>query len=153
MIETNEPKDGDFIAYVEQLQKESAARLLGPHHSLNSDNSDKTVARHPGKADSHLFAARGQAHSRAGRSSSAAHALSARSSAGRLLAALLTIVLGAALSFYWLLASTSFIVLAVGVALVVWGVRQIKRAAQAFPAAPMLHTEVAKTFGASDRKK
>ena len=29
MIDTHEPKDGDFIAYIEQLQKESAARLLG----------------------------------------------------------------------------------------------------------------------------
>ena len=34
MIDTHEPKDGDFIAYIEQLQKESAARLLGSTQHL-----------------------------------------------------------------------------------------------------------------------
>jgi uncharacterized protein HemX len=59
---------------------------------------------------------------------------------------------GAALSLYWLLASTSLILLVVGIGLVFWGVRQIKRVAQMFAASP-LQAQVAKTFGASDRKK
>ena len=46
MIDTHEPKDGDFVAYIEQLQKESAARLLGSGHHVITQ-LEKTRRRIP----------------------------------------------------------------------------------------------------------
>ena len=51
MIDTHEPKDGDFIAYIEQLQKESAARLLGSTQHLVTQ-LDKTPPGGVNKSES-----------------------------------------------------------------------------------------------------
>ena len=56
MIDTHEPKDGDFIAYIEQLQKESAARLLGSTQHLVTQ-LEKAPSGGVNKSD-HFFAGR-----------------------------------------------------------------------------------------------
>ncbi|MGH6609830.1 MAG: hypothetical protein ACRECQ_06215 [Burkholderiaceae bacterium] len=126
-IETQEPKDGDFVAYVEQLQKESAARVLGAHHSVNQLDKTATGASKP---DSHFFAGRKPADFRPASASREALTQIATASASRLLSATIAIVIGVLLAFYWLFASASIVLLAVGIALVFWGIQRVKRAVQ-----------------------
>ncbi len=44
MIDSREPRDGDFVAYVEQIEREQLARALAPH-SLSRPSADDAVAR------------------------------------------------------------------------------------------------------------
>lgn len=46
MIDTHEPKDGDFIAYIERLQEESAARLQ-LHITIDSDQAASKATQVP----------------------------------------------------------------------------------------------------------
>jgi hypothetical protein len=51
----NEPKDGDFVAYLEELQRESAARLGHPHIAA------PTSAAQPGARDPFLESSKSDA--------------------------------------------------------------------------------------------
>lgn len=44
MIDSREPRDGDFVAYVEQIEREQLARALAPH-SLSGPSAADVVAR------------------------------------------------------------------------------------------------------------
>lgn len=152
MISTQEPKDGDFVAYIEQLQQESAARLLGQHHSLNQLEKPSSTA---GKSSSHFFASRARADVRAaGDANAALMQLASGFSPGRLLSAAVAVVLGVLLALYWLLTSASIVLLAIGIALVFWGMHRIKRVAQRLsPQKQQAQALVSKAFGVPSKAK
>ena len=147
MIDTQEPKDGDFIAYIEQLQKESAARLLGSNHHL-VNQLDKTGAA---KADSHFFAGRKPADLRSAAQLQATLAqVVALPSIGHLFASALPTLIGALFALYWLVASAGIASLAIGIALIFWGVRLFQRALRRFSPQESKHAQalVSKVFTA-----
>ena len=127
MIDTQEPKNGDFIAYIEQLQKESAARLLGSTHHLVTQ-LDKNPPAGGNKAD-HFFAGRKPADLRSAAQLQATLAqVAAVPSIGTLFMSAIPIMIGALLALYWVAASASIVTLVIGIALIFWGVRVFQRA-------------------------
>ncbi|HVE90526.1 MAG TPA: hypothetical protein VNA44_12590 [Burkholderiaceae bacterium] len=125
-MDTQEPKDGDFIAYIEQLQKESAARLLtSTQHQVTQ--LEKTPLAGANKAD-HFFPGRKPADLRSAAQLQATLAqVVAAPSLINLFASALPILVGALLALYWLVASASFLPLFIGIILMVWGARQFER--------------------------
>ncbi len=127
-MDTHEPKDGDFIAYIDQLQKESAERLLGSGHPLITQLDKKQP-----KNDGHFFAGRKPADLRSPAELRAALSTAAApASVGRILRAMLAIVIGTLLALYWMFASVSVGFLLVGIALIVWGMQRINRVSRQF---------------------
>ena len=127
MIDTQEPKNGDFIAYIEQLQKESAARLLGSTHHLVTQ-LDKNLPAGGNKSD-HFFAGRKPADLRSAAQLQATLAqVAAVPSIGALFMSAIPIMIGALLALYWVAASASIVTLVIGIALIFWGVRVFQRA-------------------------
>ena len=152
MINTQEPKDGDFIAYIEQLQKESAARLLASSQHLVTQ-LDKTPAGGTNKAD-HFFAGRKPADMRTAAQLQAtlAQVIAVPSLAG-LFASILPILIGALLALYWMVASASFLPLFIGIILIVWGARQFERARRKIAQQPAPQTQaISKIFAAPTAK-
>lgn len=146
MIDTQEPKDGDFIAYIEQLQKESAARLLGSNQHLITQLEKKPSS---GAADSHFFAGRKPADLRSAAQLQAAVAqVASRADIGQLIYSTLPIAIGFLLAFYWLLASASTALLIVAIGLIVWGIRRITRALRKLSPQQTPSTVAPKVFSA-----
>lgn len=150
MIDTQEPKDGDFVAYIEQLQKESAARVLGSSQHMITQ-LDKTPASNANKDGSHFFAGRKPADLRSAAQLQATLAqIAGVPSVRHILTPALPIVIGALLAIYWLIASASIVPLIVALGLIFWGVRSVGRALRQF--APHqnkeLQTRVASVFTA-----
>lgn len=131
MIDTREPKDGDFIAYIEQLQRESAARLLSSTQNVVTQ-LEKTPATGANRTD-HFFAGRKEADLR---SAAQLQATLARVAATPVIRPLLTsavpMLIGTLLTLYWLVATASIAPLVIGIALIVWGVRRFQRALRQF---------------------
>ncbi|MGZ8993147.1 MAG: hypothetical protein ACXW16_03945 [Burkholderiaceae bacterium] len=127
MIDTREPKDGDFIAYIEQLQKESAARLLASTQHLVTQ-LDRAPPAGANKAD-HFFAGRKPADLRsAGELRASGAQAAAQLSPSQVFASAILIATGVVLALYWLIASTSIALLFIGTALIFWGVGRFSRA-------------------------
>ena len=155
MIDTQEPKDGDFVAYIEQLQKESAARLLGSGHHVITQ-LEKKPAVTANKDGSHFFAGRKPADLRSAAQLQATLAQSAAvPSSGHVLSAAVPVVIGALIALYWLFASTTIVVLIVAVLLIAWGVRRFQRLIRQFAPRenPALKTQVASVFTPVAAKK
>ena len=149
MIDTHEPKDGDFIAYIEQLQKESAARLLGAHHAVNQ--LEKSPAKGAAKADSHFFAGRKPADLRSAAELQAALSRVATPIAvGQLIVAALPLAIGALLGLYWLLIGSGPVLFLLAVGLIVWGVKRVLQAVP--PQDQRAHTLASKVFSAPAQK-
>ncbi len=148
MIDTHEPKDGDFVAYIEQLQKESAARLLGSGHHVITQ-LEKKPAANPNKDGSHFFAGRKPADLRSAAQLQATMAqISAVPSAGLFFSAAVPILIGALIALYWLVASTTIVALIVAIALIAWGVRRFQTLLRQFSprGSPAVKTQVASVF-------
>jgi len=151
MIDTHEPKDGDFIAYIEQLQKESAARLLGSTHHLVTQLG-KTPATGPNKAD-HFFAGRKPADLRsAGELRATVAQVAAQPSPGQVFASAILIATGVVLALYWLIASTGIAPLVIGTALIFWGLRRFSRALKKLSPQQGNQALVSKVFSAATIK-
>lgn len=147
MIDTHEPKDGDFIAYIEQLQRESAARLLASTQHLVTQ-LDKKPATGTNQAD-HFFAGRKPADLRSAAQLQATLAqVAAVPSLVGLFASVLPILIGTLFTLYWLVAAASFWPLFVGFALIIWGVRLFERARRRISRQPSTQTPalVSKVF-------
>jgi hypothetical protein len=128
MIDTHEPKNGDFVAYIEQLQKESAARLLGSGHHVITQ-LEKKPASSANKDGSHFFAGRKPADLRsAAQLHATASQIAAAPSMHHIISSVVAILFGAAFGLYWLIASTSFVPLLIAAGLIVWGVGRFRRA-------------------------
>ena len=149
MIDTHEPKDGDFIAYIEQLQKESAARLLGSNHHLITQ-LDKKSPTAAGKSDGHFFAGRKPADLRsAGELRASVAQVAAQVSPSQVFASAILIAIGVVLALYWLIASTSIAPLVIGTALIFWGVRRFSRALKKLSPQQGNQALVSKVFSAA----
>lgn len=152
-MNTQEPKDGDFVAYIEQLQKESAARLLSSTHHLVTQ-LEKTPAAGANKAD-HFFAGRKPADLRSAAQLQATLAqVVAVPPIGPLIASALSILIGAAFAFYWLVATASIVPLALGIGLMAWGLRRFQRALRRLSPQPTKQAQplVSKVFTAPTLK-
>ena len=148
MIDTHEPKDGDFIAYIEQLQKESAARLLGSNHHLITQLDKKSPTA--GKSESHFFAGRKPADLRsAGELRASVAQVAAQVSPSQVFASAIFIATGVVLALYWLIASTSMAPLVIGTALIFWGVRRFSRALKKLSPQQGNQALVSKVFSAA----
>lgn len=141
-----EPKDGDFIAYIEQLQKESAARLLasGAHTISQSHHAAKS------KSDDHFFTAHKQPTNQ-GSELRAALAQIAAPSIGLLFGAVVRIFFGVAFALYWLVVATSIVPLLIGLALIAWGIQRLIAASHRISDQGRHARQVAKVFAAAKR--
>ena len=151
MIDTQEPKDGDFIAYIEQLQRESAARLLaGTQHLVTQ--LDKKPAASANKTD-HFFAGRKPADLRsAGELRASVAQVAAHLSPSQVFASAILIATGVVLALYWLIASTSMAPLFIGIALIFWGVARFSRALKKLSLQRGNQAAVSKVFSAGTMK-
>lgn len=109
MIETHEPKDGDFIAYIEQLQKQQAARLHGAAAELEN----------PSVPESQPAAQK--------RTRSASRP---RQAIPGLAGAVVPLFLGLAVGLHWFIGGGGLPSLLVAVALVAYGAKQLHRLRQ-----------------------
>jgi hypothetical protein len=124
----DEPKDGDFVAYIERLQQESQARLLQGGLIANP-----SPGPHAG-GSGHLFESGGEPRPV---SRSEAEALLARlatsASFGRVLSAALPVATGALVLLYAIVAANSVFPFIIGVALLAYGVPRLRRTFSATP--------------------
>ncbi|MDQ3446553.1 MAG: hypothetical protein M3496_10345 [Pseudomonadota bacterium] len=151
MIDTHEPKDGDFIAYIEQLQKESAARLLASTQHLVTQ-LDKKPSTGASKTD-HFFVGHKPADLRsAGELRASVAQAAAQLSPGQVFASGVLIATGVVLALYWLIASTSIAPLVIGAALMFWGVRRFSRALKKLSPQQANQALVSKVFSAGTTK-
>lgn len=153
MTDTHEPKNGDFIAYIEQLQKESAARLLSGSQHLVTQIENAP----PGGVNKseHFFAGRKPADLRSAAQLQAtlAQVVAVPSLVG-LFASMLPILIGAFLALYWLVAAASIVPLVIGIMLIAWGVRLFERARRRISQQPNKQTQalVSKVFASTPVK-
>ena len=134
MIETNEPKDGDFIAYIEHLQKQQAARLVADRHRADTGAPAPAQVTKDGGA----FEQREQR----GKSTTAEAQRVARerfrqsaAPLGKLVGAVLLLLVGALVGLHWLIAGSGALPLVIAVVLLIYGARRVSRALQGFTAA------------------
>lgn len=123
MIETNEPKDGDFIAYIEQLQKQQAARLDANRPQGAVPAAQPANKRGPFDPRASLPAAE------------AAHAARERfrrsaPSSARLVGAALPVLVGVLVGLHWLIGGSGLAQLVVALVLIFWGARRFRRVLQ-----------------------
>lgn len=124
MIESNEPKDGDFIAYIEQLQKQQAARLVV------AKSDAVTVPGAPGTAmqDSGRFEQHGKpAIAETSRAARGEHLRQFAPPLAKLVGAALPLLVGVLIGLHWLMAGSSVAQLVVALVLVIFGARRLKR--------------------------
>jgi hypothetical protein len=144
-----EPPNGDFVAYIEQLQRESAARILAQSKAVMVEPPAGQAPGTGRSAMTTILAARpvpagygdndfgNAAHSEDGTRS--VLPLS-RLEADKLLARLaserakaqqvgtaISLVIGIALIFYWFASRAGVVPLLLGVGLLVWSIRKLRR--------------------------
>jgi len=123
MPASNEPRNGDFVAYLEQLQRESAARLLAQTKSPLVQLPAGTARHdHPAAAP-----AEPAAMPRLQVDELLARLASQRASTARV-GPTLGVVFGAALLLYWIAAGSTPLTLLIGIGLVVWSIRRLRQA-------------------------
>jgi hypothetical protein len=127
MIETNEPKDGDFIAYIEDLQKQQAARLVANAHQTGTGTTPEGKAIDPFEPRTRPTAAEAQ---RAARE----RPRQAAPPVARLLGAALPVLIGLLVGLHWLIAGSGMVQLVIAVFLLIFGARRFKRAMQGLTA-------------------
>ena len=120
-----EPPDGDFVAYIDELQRQSAARI-----SAGSDRSMTEAASHRMPAAAPL-----------GASDAAARPVLDRQQSEELLARLaqrtpgrrasgIALFVGVVLLLLWLTTRTGALPFLIGIALVAWGASRLTRGAR-----------------------
>lgn len=149
MPSATEPPNGDFVAFIEQLQRESAARILAQskqvmvelpagHTPASGRSASTTLAAQPASAGS-----AGYGFGKAAPSADDTTALPlSRLDADKLLARFaseraraqqigtsISLVIGVALIFYWFASRSGVVPLLLGVALLVWSIRKLRRGA------------------------
>lgn len=123
MLDAREPPHGDFVAYVEKIEREQLARAMQPHRlphlsadgTASSDGSRRDETRTLSAAEARRLLQTLGAQGKAG----------APPSRG----AMLGIVLGAALIAFGMLAEGGFVLVIVGAVLLWHGLRRLRRAA------------------------
>jgi hypothetical protein len=123
MIETNEPKDGDFIAYIEDLQKQQAARLVANAHQTGTGT---TPAGKAILSDS-AFEPRTRPTAAEAQRAARERLRQAAPSIVRLLGAALPALIGLLVGLHWLIAESGPVQLVIAVFLLIFGARRFKR--------------------------
>ena len=139
MLDSREPPHGDFVAYVEKIEREQFARAMQPHRLPNMPAGGKVVA--------------GDSLPEETRSLSAGEAqrvlqmlrTQGRESASPPRGAMIGAVLGAALVAFGLLAEGGFVLAILGAVLLWHNLRRLRRAAA--PAADLSRQQVDRVFG------
>jgi hypothetical protein len=114
MIPSNEPKDGDFIAYIEQLQKQQVERLHAGGLPAMEDRPLQPDAQHPEPAS-------GREGVRSPERRSSRHTVPGLASA------VVPLFIGFAIGLHWLTGGSGLLSLLIALALVAYGARQLHR--------------------------
>lgn len=150
MIESNEPKDGDFIAYIEDLQKQQAARLVA-----NRPQSGPVPAAPTKTAqDSGSFESRARPSAAEAQRAARERLRQFAPPLAKLVGAALPLLVGAVIGLHWLIAGSSPLQLIIALFLLAYGVRHLKRALQGFSPAERARASalVAQLMAKSDRR-
>ena len=126
MIETNEPKDGDFIAYIEDLQKQQAARLVANAHQTGTGTTPAGKAMQSGD----LFEPRAKPTAAEAQHAARERLRHAAPPIARLLGAALPALIGLLVGLHWLIAGSGPVQLVIAVILLIFGARRFKRVMQ-----------------------
>ena len=151
MIESNEPKDGDFIAYIEDLQKQQAARLVANRPQSGPVPAAPTkTAQDSGSFESRARPTSAAEAQRAARERLQQFALPL----AKLVGAALPLLVGAVIGLHWLIAGSNPLQLIIALFLLAYGVRHLKRALQGFSPAERARASalVAQLMAKSDRR-
>ncbi len=166
-----EPPNGDFVAYIEQLQRESAARIvaqskpvmiesLAGQAPVTGRNAAATVL--DARPVSAGYGGYGFGNTAHGEGGTASVPPLSRLDADKLLARLaserakaqqagtaISLVIGVALIFYWFASRSGVVPLLLGVGLLVWSIRKLRRgtAQRADVHADAGRTAISKVFG------
>ena len=155
MPATQEPRDGDFVAYVEQLQRESVARILAQSHAGMIETAPRPGAMPkalPHPAPRTGSAAPGSDHGVPALNAREAQDLLKRLAQSRPAAQFTSgaaaAAVGAVLLLYALIGSGGILPLLIGVGLLWWAVPRVRRASGDISAAGRQHARrIAETFG------
>jgi hypothetical protein len=143
MLDAREPPRGDFVAYVEKIEREQLARAMQPHRlpHLSAGGTGITEAsRRDGTRT--LSAAEAQRVLQTLGAQSKAEAPPSRG-------AMVGVVLGAALIAFGMLAEGGFVLVIVGALLLWHSLRRLRRAA--VPAAGLPGQQVDRVFGQTSK--
>ena len=139
-----EPRDGDFVAYIEALQRESAARLAQQHVTVIETNADskRTGQFFEEKPKSPVVPALQQAVERFVR----------RPPDAKVVKAMVAGVVGAAFFLAWLGSGGPFSFI-IGIALLAYAVPRLLGAVRALSAQPSNKAAIDQVFGRSGSQK
>jgi Flp pilus assembly protein TadB len=127
-FDPREPPRGDFVAYVEKIEREQLARALQPHR-LAHPADDGKAASPPAQRDG----ARGLSPTEAQR---VLQRLRGQAGPARPVGATIGVVVGAALVAFGLLAEGGMVLVLLGAALLWHNLRKLERARRAAQASP-----------------
>ncbi len=147
MLTSQEPRDGDFVAYIEQLQRESAARIRAqsqvPMVELPANPPTRAGAPHPAQPPLPGPVAAGQATRRGSMSGNETAPVLDRRQAEEMLARLarsggtsqnasagVALAIGAILLLSWFVFDTGALPFLIGIGLTLWAVSRLRRAAR-----------------------
>jgi hypothetical protein len=166
-----EPPNGDFVAYIEQLQRESAARILAqskqvmvepPAGQALGTGSSATTTALDARTESAGYGGSGFGNAAHSKDGIASVLPLSRLDADKLLARLaseraraqqvgtaISLVIGVALIFYWFASRSGVVPLLLGVGLLVWSIRKLRRGTsqRADAHADAGRTAISKVFG------
>jgi hypothetical protein len=166
MLTSQEPRDGDFVAYIEQLQRESAARIHAQSQvrmvELPANAPPRTGAPRPAQLPPSGSVPAGQATRRGSMSGDESPPLLDRRQAEEMLARLarsgasshnasagIALAIGAVLLLTWFAFDTGALPFLIGLGLTLWAVSRLRRAARqpASTAGPRGRDQVSHIFG------
>lgn len=129
MIDLHEPRNGDFVAYLEQLQRESAARLARPSTPMALPSSSASGAPPPRVVSAaESFANRSEPATGAVPVEQVVARLAASRAGSRAVGAAITLLIGAVLFFVWLFDTRSGFLFVAAIALSIWGFSRLRAA-------------------------
>lgn len=138
MLDAREPPHGDFVAFVEKIEREQIARALQPHKLPHLSAGGKVVTDGPSGDETRSLSA-----------AEAQRVLQVLKTQGKEGASprgpMIGVVLGAALLAFGLLAEGGYVLAIVGAVLLWHNLRKLRRAAG--PAADLPRQQVDRAFG------
>lgn len=166
MLTSQEPRDGDFVAYIEQLQRESAARIRAqsqvPMVELPANAPPRVGAPHPAHPPLPGPVPAGQATRRGSMSGDQTAPVLDRRQAEEMLERLartgassqnasagVALAIGVVLLLTWFAFDTGALPFLIGIGLTLWAVSRLRRAARqpAGTAGPRGRDQVSHIFG------
>ena len=148
MLDSREPPHGDFVAFVEKIEREQLARAMLPHKLPHLSAGGKVVTDDTPAEDARALSA--------GEAQRVLQMLKTHGKDGSSapLGAMVGVVLGAALIAFGLLAEGGFVLTILGAVLLWHNLRKLRRASGSIAGSPKLQVDRAfgqKTAGAPRR--